>query len=237
VKALVAADALQAPVLVTERFVPGLGHALELETAAGAAIEFFSRAVGVRVPRSRFLPVKSTGDLLAVTSNLYELRHGEPLRARARACDRAHGWHSSEKGHPFQYLPCSSADSRPDAHKRALYARCFLLNRLPRLTSPRPSLPIGSLVVSPRREAPSPPVIKLGPEFAHLAGYNERLPHLPDCVDLEHLTVSGNVFFGKGVVLQGTVIIVAENGARIDVPDGSVLRDKVISGALRIVDH
>jgi len=170
VKALVAADALQAPVLVTERVVPGLGHVLELETAAGAAIEFFRRAVGVRVPRSRFLPVKSTADLLAVTSNLYELRHG-------------------------------------------------------------------SLVVSPRREVSTPPVIKLGPEFAHLAGYSERLPHLPDCVDLEHLTVSGNVFFGRGVVLKGTVIIVAESGARIDVPDGSVLEDKVVSGALRIVDH
>ena len=91
--------------------------------------------------------------------------------------------------------------------------------------------------MSPRREAASPPVIKLGPEFAHLAGYSERLPHLPDCVDLEHLTVSGNVFFGKGVVLKGTVIIVAESGARIDVPDGAVLEDKVVSGALRIVDH
>lgn len=101
---------------------------------------------------------------------------------------------------------------------------------------PGPSF-AGSLVVSPRREAASPPVIKLGPEFAHLAGYSERLPHLPDCVDLEHLTVSGNVFFGEGVVLKGTVIIVAENGARIDVPDGAVLQDKVISGALRIVDH
>ena len=89
VKALVSADALQSPVLVTERVVPGLGHVLELETAAGAAIEFFRRAVGVRVPRSRFLPVKSTGDLLAVTSNLYELRHGESSAALPTRCHRA----------------------------------------------------------------------------------------------------------------------------------------------------
>ena len=45
-----------------------LAHILELETAAGAAIEFFDRAVGILVPRSRFLPVKSTADLLAVQS-------------------------------------------------------------------------------------------------------------------------------------------------------------------------
>jgi UTP--glucose-1-phosphate uridylyltransferase len=51
------------------------------------------------------------------------------------------------------------------------------------------------------------------------------------------LTVTGDVTFGKGVVLKGTVIIVANHGSRIDIPAGSVLEDKVVSGGLHIVDH
>ncbi len=51
----------------------------------GASIKHFKNAIGVNVPRSRFLPVKSTSDLFLVTSNLYHLKSGEltvnPLRA------------------------------------------------------------------------------------------------------------------------------------------------------------
>ena len=36
---------------------------------------------------------------------------------------------------------------------------------------------------------------------------------------------------------QGTVIIVANEGSRIDLPDGSVLEDKVVTGHLRILEH
>jgi UTP--glucose-1-phosphate uridylyltransferase len=50
---------------------------LQLEIAAGAAIQYFQNARGVNVPRSRFLPVKSTSDLFVVQSNLYSLVHGE----------------------------------------------------------------------------------------------------------------------------------------------------------------
>ena len=39
------------------------------------------------------------------------------------------------------------------------------------------------------------------------------------------------------IVLQGTVIIVANHGSRIDIPDGAVLENKVVSGNLRILDH
>jgi UTP--glucose-1-phosphate uridylyltransferase len=50
---------------------------LQLEIAAGAAIQYFLNARGVNVPRSRFLPVKSTSDLFVVQSNLYSLTRGE----------------------------------------------------------------------------------------------------------------------------------------------------------------
>lgn len=36
---------------------------------------------------------------------------------------------------------------------------------------------------------------------------------------------------------QGTVIIVANEGSVIMIPDGTVLRDSVITGNLRILDH
>jgi UTP--glucose-1-phosphate uridylyltransferase len=62
---------------------------LQLETAMGAAIGVFDGAAALRVPRSRFAPVKTTDDLLALRSDAYVLtddsrvelapeRHGEP---------------------------------------------------------------------------------------------------------------------------------------------------------------
>ena len=49
---------------------------LHLETAAGAAIKCFSNTLGLKVPRSRFRPVKTTADLLTVQSSLYSVKHG-----------------------------------------------------------------------------------------------------------------------------------------------------------------
>jgi UDP-N-acetylglucosamine pyrophosphorylase len=45
----------------------------QLETAMGAAIECFDNSGAVIVPRSRFAPVKTTGDLLALRSDAYEV--------------------------------------------------------------------------------------------------------------------------------------------------------------------
>ncbi|WP_182868580.1 UTP--glucose-1-phosphate uridylyltransferase [Rhodopirellula sp. JC639] len=46
----------------------------QLETAMGAAIEVLPDTDAIRVPRSRFAPVKTTGDLIAVRSDAYEVR-------------------------------------------------------------------------------------------------------------------------------------------------------------------
>jgi UTP--glucose-1-phosphate uridylyltransferase len=51
------------------------------------------------------------------------------------------------------------------------------------------------------------------------------------------LTVSGDVSFGRDVVMRGTVIIVANAGDRIDIPNGSVLENAVVTGSLRILEH
>ena len=44
---------------------------LQLESAMGAAIECFSQSGAVAVPRTRFSPVKTTNDLLALRSDAY----------------------------------------------------------------------------------------------------------------------------------------------------------------------
>jgi UTP--glucose-1-phosphate uridylyltransferase len=46
---------------------------VQLETAMGAAIGVFEGAAALRVPRSRFTPVKTTNDLLVVRSDAYRL--------------------------------------------------------------------------------------------------------------------------------------------------------------------
>ncbi len=52
---------------------PHSPEVVQLETAMGAAISVFDRAIAVRVPRRRFSPVKNTDDLLGVRSDAFEL--------------------------------------------------------------------------------------------------------------------------------------------------------------------
>jgi len=143
---------------------------IQLETAVGAAIQFFKNAHGINVPRDRFLPVKSTADLLAIQSDLYKLEHG-------------------------------------------------------------------TLIMNPARAFGGAPIVKLGPAFKDVAAYYERFASVPNMLELDQLTVSGDVFFGAKVTLKGTVIVVANHGARIDIPSGSVLENKVVTGELHILEH
>ncbi len=46
---------------------------IQLESAMGAAIECFAGSAAIEVPRSRFAPVKTTADLLALRSDAYEV--------------------------------------------------------------------------------------------------------------------------------------------------------------------
>jgi len=50
---------------------PASPRVIQLETAMGAAIALFEGAQAVRVPDERFVPVKTTGDLLRVRSDAY----------------------------------------------------------------------------------------------------------------------------------------------------------------------
>lgn len=56
---------------------------IQLEIAMGAAIECFAGSTAINVPRSRFAPVKSTGDLLALRSDAYEILENGQVRLHA----------------------------------------------------------------------------------------------------------------------------------------------------------
>lgn len=145
-------------------------NVIQLETAVGAGITSFEGAIGINVPRSRFLPVKTTSDLLIIMSNLYSLKNGH-------------------------------------------------------------------LTMNPLRSFPSVPLVKLGNSFTKVKDYLKRFANIPDTLELDHLTVSGDVTFGRDVSLKGTVIIIANHGDRIDIPPGAILENKIVSGNLRILDH
>src|SRR3954452_2686520 len=52
---------------------------IQIETAMGAAIEVFDGATTIEVSRERFVPVKTTNDLLVLRSDCYRLGDGEVL--------------------------------------------------------------------------------------------------------------------------------------------------------------
>jgi len=164
-------NTLDMEIIVNPKQLDGGVNVYQLETAVGAAMKCFDDASGINVPRSRFLPVKKTSDLLLVMSNLYTLDHG-------------------------------------------------------------------SLIMSPKRMFPSTPLVKLGENnFKKVSAFLSRFGSIPDLLELDHITVSGDVTFGRGVSLRGTVIIIANHGDRIDIPAGAILENKIVSGNLRILDH
>jgi UTP--glucose-1-phosphate uridylyltransferase len=95
----------------------------------------------------------------------------------------------------------------------------------------------GTLSMNPKRNFHTVPLIKLGNEFNNVRDYLSRFKSIPQILELDHLTVTGDVHFGPNVTLKGTVIIVANHGSRIDIPAGSILENKIVSGNLWILDH
>jgi UTP--glucose-1-phosphate uridylyltransferase len=71
------AGVLELPLIVNRKTVdprdPDSTPVIQLESAMGAAIQSFPGAQLLRVPRSRFVPVKTTNDLLVLRSDVYRL--------------------------------------------------------------------------------------------------------------------------------------------------------------------
>jgi UTP--glucose-1-phosphate uridylyltransferase len=73
---------LDLPLIVNRKTVRG-ADVVQLETAMGAALGVVDGARVLRVPRSRFAPVKTTDDLLVVRSDFYALGEDGVLRPAA----------------------------------------------------------------------------------------------------------------------------------------------------------
>jgi UTP--glucose-1-phosphate uridylyltransferase len=132
---------------------------IQLETAMGAAIDVFEGAAAVRVPRSRFAPVKTTDDLLVLRSDAYELTG--------------------------------------DAHIR----------------------------LAPGRGDAGPPLVSLDPDhFKLLRDFDARFPAgPPSLVRCERLEVRGDVRFGAGVTVRGSVVVEQEGEGQREIEDGELL--------------
>jgi UTP--glucose-1-phosphate uridylyltransferase len=75
------------PLIKNEKTVdpadPSSHKVIQIETAMGAAVEVFEGATAIGVGRDRFLPVKTTSDLLVLRSDAYELEPTGQLTAVA----------------------------------------------------------------------------------------------------------------------------------------------------------
>jgi UTP--glucose-1-phosphate uridylyltransferase len=149
---------LELPLIVNRKTVdprdPGSPAVVQLESAMGAAIGSFPGARVVCVPRSRFIPVKTTDDLLLLRSDLYAL---------AEDC-----------------------------------------------------------AVTPERDVGMPYVDLDTRYYRLLDEFDARFPAgAPSLIGARRLVVTGDVTFGAGVVIRGTVELRADEPRRIG--DGSIL--------------
>jgi len=139
---------------------PASPPVIQLETAIGSAISLFERASAIRVERDRFVPVKTTDDLLVLRSDCFEL----------------------------------APDSR--------------------------------VVVSPRRRGrPSQvPYVELDPAgFRMLDDFEARVAQAPSLLECDRLVVRGDVGFGRGVSVRGSVELDNRGRPPLRIPDGALL--------------
>jgi UTP--glucose-1-phosphate uridylyltransferase len=83
------AGVLELPLIRNDKTVdpadPSSPKVVQIESAMGAAVAVFEGATAIEVERSRFLPVKTTNDLLVIRSDVYDLTADYRLEAQAPA--------------------------------------------------------------------------------------------------------------------------------------------------------
>jgi UTP--glucose-1-phosphate uridylyltransferase len=134
----------------------------QIESAMGAAISLFAGATAIRVPRSRFFPVKKCNDLLALRSD------------------------------------------------------CFVFTKDERL------------IINPQRiknNRSEMIKIKLDPDYyGKIDGFEHRFNQgVPSLVDCESLTIEGDVFFEKDVIIKGDIAIKNRGPTRAIIARGAVI--------------
>jgi UTP--glucose-1-phosphate uridylyltransferase len=117
---------------------PASTPVIQIESAMGAAVEVFDGATAIEVDRSRFLPVKTTNDLLLLRSDVYGV--GDDFRVRAQV----------------DAVPLVDLDRR---------------------------------------------------YFTTIADFDDRLPSPPSLAEARSLTVKGDWWFGRDVVVRGDVTL------------------------------
>jgi UTP--glucose-1-phosphate uridylyltransferase len=130
----------------------------QIETAMGSAVSVFQNASAIRVPRTRFSPVKKSQDLLALWSDCYVMTEDSGIIQNPA---RSHG--------PLRI-------DLDDAY----YKR----------------------------------VDQLRERFIHGA---------PSLLECRSLSIKGNVYFGKGIVVKGKVTIVNQSTRKAYIPDGTII--------------
>ncbi|NVL92787.1 MAG: UTP--glucose-1-phosphate uridylyltransferase [Desulfobacterales bacterium] len=157
-----AANALGLPMIINPKRIDlrdgSSPEVYQIETALGSAISLFERATAVRVPRTRFVPVKKSQDLLALWSDCYVL----------------------------------TEDSR------------IIQNRERRFGTIRIDLD----------DRYYKKIDQLRERFANNA---------PSLIDCRSLTIHGNVYFGKGVVIRGDVNIASHSSKKVSIPEETVI--------------
>ena len=133
---------------------------------------------GINVPRRRFLPVKTTSDLLIVMSNLYSMKTGalemNPKRSFPSVPLVKLGSHFTKVKAPSSPSTCSSA---------SYHSIKLQLGQVFSSSSVVSNLIFHVL-------------------FYQVKDYLHRFASIPDMLELDHLTVSGDVTFGKNVTLK-----------------------------------
>jgi len=152
---------LELPLIVNRKTVdprdPGSPAVVQLESAMGAAIESFAGAQVLCVARTRFVPVKTTDDLLVLRSDVYSLTDSMTVQARPERASQ---------------LPYVELDKR---------------------------------------------------FFGLLDQFERRFAHgAPSLREAQRLVVRGDVSFGRGVVVRGSVELTAQEPLQLE--DGVQLR-------------
>ena len=89
--------------------------------------------------------------------------------------------------------------------------------------------------VNPLRSIPFLPKLCLDSHFTRFEDFLMRFAQSPDMLDLEELTITGNVIFSRGVVLKGKVSIEAEPSSILQIPTNSMLDNVKVIGSIQIV--
>ncbi|CEQ43003.1 SPOSA6832_04869, partial [Sporobolomyces salmonicolor] len=217
IKRIMENDGMDLEVIVNNKTSDKGEAVIQLETAVGAAIK---RSLSSSLSLSAFFQLTK----MAFPDTQTSRTHTASMSRDPASCPSSRAPTSCSS--PLTFTSLSTASVSPS-----------LFSLLDEGDTDWIALVLPRLKMNPDRMFQSTPVVKLGDAFKKVAAFQKRFKTIPSLLELDHLTVAGDVSFGRGVILRGTVIIVANDGAKIELPDGTTLENKLVSGNLQLTDH